>query len=239
MESIRSKLIRSGRAKRVLVGGSDSITKFSVDGFTSLLIYDENACKPFDKNRNGLNLGEAGAYLILESEDVLGNKHSFGEIVAYANRNEAYHATASSPEGEGAYLTMKQAIEKANLSSEDISFVHAHGTATPTNDESELNALKRIFKHKIPAFASSKSYVGHTLGAAGALNAIYTLLAMQHSFLFENLNFDESIDGINEPIRKFTPNFPIQYAISNAFGFGGNNNSIVFANTQKGGSNAI
>ncbi|RUA24160.1 MAG: beta-ketoacyl-[acyl-carrier-protein] synthase family protein [Bacteroidetes bacterium] len=234
-----SKLIRSGRAKRVLVGGSDSITKFSVDGFTSLLIYDENVCKPFDKNRNGLNLGEAGAYLILESEDVLGNKQSFGEIVAYANRNEAYHATASSPEGEGAYLTMKQAIEKANLSSEDISFVHAHGTATPTNDESELNALKRIFKHKIPAFASSKSYVGHTLGAAGALNAIYTLLAMQHSFLFENLNFDESIDGINEPIRKFTSNFPIQYAISNAFGFGGNNNSIVFANTQKGGSNAI
>jgi len=173
------------------------------------------------------------------AEDVLGNKQSFGEIVAYANRNEAYHATASSPEGEGAYLTMKQAIEKANLSSEDISFVHAHGTATPTNDESELNALKRIFKHKIPAFASSKSYVGHTLGAAGALNAIYTLLAMQHSFLFENLNFDESIDGINEPIRKFTSNFPIQYAISNAFGFGGNNNSIVFANTQKGGSNAI
>jgi len=236
---VGSKLIRSGRAKRVLVGGSDSITKFSVNGFTSLLIYDENACKPFDKNRNGLNLGEAGAFLILESEDILGDKQTYGEVIAYANRNEAFHTTASSPEGEGAYLTMKQAIEKANLGIEDISFIHAHGTATPTNDESELNALKRLFKHKIPAFASSKSYVGHTLGAAGSLNAIYTLLAMKHSFLFENLNFNESIDGKNEPIREFTANYPIQYAISNAFGFGGNNNSIVFANTQKGGSNAF
>ena len=232
-----ARLIRSGRTKRVLVGGSDSLTKFSVNGFSSLLIYDDTWCKPFDKNRNGLNLGEAGAYLILESEEVIGNKAYFGEIIGFANRNEAFHATASSPEGEGAYTTMSQALKKANLKASEISFVHAHGTATPNNDESELNALKRLFNNSLPPFSSSKSYVGHTLGAAGSLNAIFTLLAMKHRFLFENLNFKESIDGKNEPLKKFIPNYSIQYAISNAFGFGGNNCSLIFANSKKGEQN--
>lgn len=228
-----TRLIRSGRAKRVLVGGSDPITKFSLNGFASLLIYDENVCKPFDKDRNGLNLGEAGAYLILESEEVVNNKKCYAEIVGYANRNEAFHASASTPDGEGAFLTMKQALAMTNIEPNQISFVHAHGTATPNNDQSELNALKRVFNNKIPNFASSKSYIGHTLGAAGAINAIYGIIAMKDSFVFQNLSFTKPIEDGFEPIKEYTPNVHMDYILSNAFGFGGNNSSIVFANISK------
>jgi 3-oxoacyl-[acyl-carrier-protein] synthase-1 len=233
-----SRLIRSGRAKRVLVGGSDPITKFSLNGFASLLIYDEDACKPFDKNRKGLNLGEAGAFLVLESEDVVGSKQTYGEVLGFSNRNEAYHATASSPEGEGAQLCIQEALKNANLTPNQIDFVHAHGTATPNNDESELNALKQVFSNNIPPFCSTKSYVGHTLGAAGSLNAIYTLLAMKQQFLFKNLNFNTPIEKDYLPITQTKENTNIKYALSNAFGFGGNISSIVFANTQKGADNA-
>jgi len=232
-----SRLIRSGRAKRVLVGGSDPITKFSLNGFASLLIYDEEACKPFDKNRNGLNLGEAGAFLVLESEDVVGSKQTYGEVLGFSNRNEAYHATASSPEGKGARLCIQEALKNANLNPNQIDFVHAHGTATPNNDESELNALKQVFGDNIPPFCSSKSYIGHTLGAAGSLNAIYTLLAMKQRFLFKNLNFNIPIEKGYEPIIQTKENTDIKYALSNAFGFGGNNSSIIFSNSQKGGDN--
>ena len=229
-----ARLIRSGRAKRVLVGGSDPITKFSLNGFSSLLIYDEEACKPFDKNRKGLNLGEAGAYLILESEELIGQKNPYAEVLGWANRNEAFHASASTPEGDGALLTMKDALKKAKIDAKQISFVHAHGTATPNNDESELHAIKRLFSNDLPHYASSKSYVGHTLGAAGALNAIYAILSIKHEFLFKNLNCEQPIEEDYPPTNQTIRNYNNQYCMSNAFGFGGNNSSIVFAKTKKG-----
>ncbi len=232
-----TRLIKNGRAKRVLVGGSDPLTKFSLNGFASLMIYDEENCKPFDARHQGLNLGEGGAFLVLESEDVLGKKDIYAEVLGYANRNDAFHSSASSPDGEGAYATIKQALKEAALMPEQISFVHAHGTATPNNDTSEGEALKRIFKTNIPPFASSKSYVGHTLGAAGALNAIYAILAMKYSFLFPNLNFKEAMDEQLIPILKVKRNINLSYVLSNAFGFGGNNTSIVFGKVNKGGDN--
>jgi 3-oxoacyl-[acyl-carrier-protein] synthase-1 len=226
------RLIQSGRAQRVLVGGSDPFTKFSLNGFLSLKIYDSGLCRPFDAEREGLNLGEGAAFLVLESEDAAKSKTKYAEILGYANRNDAFHASASSPDGEGAYLTMKQAIEMSGLTPGQIDFVHTHGTATPNNDESELNALQRIFGTNIPPFASSKSYTGHTLGGAGSVNAVFSILSMQHSFLFANLNFKTPMEHGIRPVSEVRENVSINYVISNAFGFGGNNSSLVFG---KGG----
>jgi 3-oxoacyl-[acyl-carrier-protein] synthase-1 len=226
------RLIQSGRAKRVLVGGSDPFTKFSLNGFLSLKIYDPGMCRPFDAEREGLNLGEGAAFLVLDSEEVAAGKTKYAELLGYANRNDAFHASASSPDGEGAYLTMKQAIEMSGLKPGQIDFVHTHGTATPNNDESELTAMRRIFGTQLPAFASSKSYTGHTLGGAGSVNAIFSILTMQHSFLFPNLNFKTPMEPGISPVSELRENVNINYVISNAFGFGGNNSSLVFG---KGG----
>ena len=226
------RLIANGIAKRVLVGGSDALTKFSLNGFRSLMIYDKNQCRPFDQSRDGLNLGEAGAYLVLESEEVIGNKHIHAEVLGFANKNDAFHASASSPDGEGAYLAMNTAMEMAKLKPEDISFVHAHGTATPNNDETEITAIQRIFKDKLPPIASSKAFIGHTLGAAGALNVIYSILCIKESFLFKNLNLKQPIidSGL---ITNFKDNIQIETTICNAFGFGGNNSSIIIKKVPK------
>lgn len=233
-----ARLIKSGRAKRVLVGGSDPLTKFSLNGFSSLMIYDNEVCKPFDKDRKGLNLGEAGAFLVLESEEVCGEKDKLAEVLGYANRNDAYHSSASSPNGEGAYLSMQNALRMANIGADNIDFIHAHGTATPNNDETEITALKRIFADNVPYFSSSKSYVGHTIGAAGALNAIYSILAINNSFIFKNLNFISPDTDSLSPVVNKQEGIDIQYVMSNAFGFGGNNTSLVLGKSKRGGQNA-
>lgn len=232
-----ARLIKSGRAKRVLVGGSDPLTKFSVNGFSSLMIYDNGVCKPFDKDRNGLNLGEAAAFLILESEEVCNTKIKLAEVLGYANRNDAYHSSASSPDGEGAYLSMHNALKMANIAADKIDFIHAHGTATPNNDNTEITAIKRIFQDKIPLFASSKSYLGHTLGAAGAVNAICSILTINNSFVFGNLNFTSPDENSLSPVASTLEGVNIDYVMSNAFGFGGNNTSLVFGKSMMGGNN--
>lgn len=232
-----TRLIKSGRAKRVLVGGSDSLSKFSLNGFASLMIYDKEPCKPFDKDRDGLNLGEAGAFLVLESQEEAKNKNIYAEVVGYANRNDAFHYSASSPNGEGAFQSMQAAIKMAKIEPEDISFVHAHGTATPNNDETEGIAIQRVFNKSIPPFASSKSFVGHTLGAAGAINSIFSILALKHSFIFPNLNFKTQIPGGIKPNTE-SVELPLKYCLSNSLGFGGNNATLVFKKLMKGGNNA-
>lgn len=229
-----ARLIKSGRAKRVLVGGSDPLTKFSLNGFLSLMIYDNEACRPFDKDRRGLNLGEAGAFLVLESEEVCESKDRLAQVLGYSNRNDAYHASASSPDGEGAFLSMYNALKMAKIEADKIDFVHAHGTATLNNDASETTAIKRIFGDKIPYFTSSKSFVGHTIGAAGAINAIFSILAINNSFVFENLNFTSPDDNSLSPVVNKLEGIDIQYVMSNAFGFGGNNTSLVFGKSKKG-----
>ncbi len=231
---LAARLIRSGKAKRVLAGGGDPLSKFSLNGFKSLMIYDDQPCRPFDSKRNGLNLGEGAAYLILESEESAKGKEVYGELLGYANRNEAFHASASSPDGQGAYLTMLDALRSAGLQAGDIDFVHAHGTATPNNDESELRALMRLFGDNLPPFASSKAYVGHTLGAAGVVNAVFSLLSLKHAFLFPNPNFENEMEKGIKPVTEFQPDTEINYCMSNAFGFGGNNTTLIFGKGGQG-----
>src|SRR5690606_34628802 len=187
-------------------------------------------CKPFDENRNGLNLGEGAAYLVLENEKSIsatGNK-PLCLLKGWSNAADAYHQTASSPEGKGATLAMKNAIEKSGVALSDISYINAHGTGTKNNDLSESTALQNIFGKNIPPFSSTKAFTGHTLAAAGAIEAVYSVLSIVHQVLLPGLNYTNvmSETGLT-PVTEYKP-CQVNAVLSNSFGFGGNNTSLIF-----------
>ncbi len=227
-----ARMIKNGLLDRVVVGGTDSLTKFTLNGFNTLLIFDKNECRPFDAERNGLNLGEGAGYLVLESEKSIAHssKKILGELTGYANANDAFHQTASSPDGNGAYLAMLQALEISGLKPSEIDYINVHGTATQNNDLSEGIALKRIFGEHIPSFSSTKSFTGHTLGAAGGIEAVFSILALKHQVIFPNLRFKTPIPELNlVPETTFRENVSLKNVLSNSFGFGGNNSTLVFS----------
>lgn len=225
-----ANLLRTGKAKRVLVGGSESLSKFHLNGFNVLMILDHEPCRPFDADRHGLNLGEGAGYLVLESEDDALNRGA--EILAYiggyANTCDAFHQTASSDNGEGAYLAMKYAIRMANVAPGDIVYVNAHGTATPNNDLSESAALLRLFGDKMPRVSSTKAFTGHTTSASGGLEAAICVMAMRNGFVPANLNWNSTAKGLIKPVTH-TEKCELKYVLCNAFGFGGNESSLVLS----------
>ena len=223
-----ARLISSGKLKRVLVGGTDCLSKFTLNGFNSLKILSSEPCKPFDNNRSGLNLGEGAAFLLLEAEEVVGNKNISGRITGYGNANDAFHQTASSETGEGAYKAMEQAFRISGILPEDIDYINAHGTATKNNDLSESVAMQRIFKSKIPSFSSTKAFTGHSLAAAGAIEAVFSLLSLEQQQIFPNLNFSDEMEetGLN-PVTA-SKEKDLKMVLSNSFGFGGNCTSLIF-----------
>ena len=224
-----SRMIKHGLADRVLVGGGDALTKFTVNGFNSLRIYDTEFCKPFDNNRNGLNLGEAGAYILLENDKSLSITKNLriGTILGWGNANDAYHQTASSPNGEGAQKSMQLALKEANLKPEDIDYINAHGTATANNDLSEGRAIETLFGRN-QLFSSTKGYTGHTLAAAGIVECIYSILSIQNKTIFPVLNYNNKMSELEiTPINKLKRNVKINTVLSNSFGFGGNNATII------------
>ncbi|NIJ54915.1 beta-ketoacyl-[acyl-carrier-protein] synthase family protein [Dyadobacter arcticus] len=227
-----ARLIRSGRAKRVIVGGVDSLAKYTVNGFNALKILSESACKPFDENRNGLNLGEGAAYLVLESEEAAGSKRVYAEVSGFGNANDAHHPSAMSDNAIGAVSSMRDAIQSAGISYDQIGYVNAHGTGTQNNDEVELYGLNHLFA-KMPPYSSTKSFTGHTLGAAGAVEAIYSVLSIVYSELYPSLNVESPIGTYHStPISSFSDNHAIKFALSNSFGFGGNCTSLVFGSVS-------
>ncbi|SFF64113.1 3-oxoacyl-[acyl-carrier-protein] synthase-1 [Salegentibacter agarivorans] len=224
-----ARMIKTGKLKRVIVGGTDCLTKFTLNGFNSLMILSNEQCKPFDENRKGLNLGEGAAYLVLEAEEEINGKPVLGRISGYGNANDAFHQTASSENGEGAFLAMQKALKTAGIPVEKINYINAHGTATKNNDKAESAALERIFSNKLPDFSSTKAFTGHTLAASGALEAVYSLLAIQNEQVFPNLNFSNPM--LNPgfiPVTNLKEK-PIDYVLSNSFGFGGNCTSLIFS----------
>ncbi|WP_026631590.1 beta-ketoacyl-[acyl-carrier-protein] synthase family protein [Dyadobacter alkalitolerans] len=227
-----ARLIRSGRAKRVIVGGVDSLAKYTVNGFNSLKILSASACKPFDENRDGLNLGEAAAYLVLEAEDVVGDKRVYAEVAGYGNANDAHHPSAMSDEAIGAMLSMREAIESAGISFNRIDYINAHGTGTPNNDEVELTGMTKLFE-EIPPFNSTKSYTGHTLGAAGAVEAIFSILSIVHDEIFPSLHVKTAMSSHKaQPVAALIQDKKVAYVLSNSFGFGGNCTSLVFGSVN-------
>lgn len=226
-----ARLIKAGMLDRVIVGGTDCLSKFTINGFKSLMILSETDCMPFDENRTGLNLGEAAAFLVLESDAVVKaeNKKVLAYVSGYANANDAFHQTASSEYGDGATLAMQKALEVAGLSPRDIDYINAHGTATPNNDLSEGRAIQRIFGEHIPPFSSTKAFTGHTLAAAGAVEAVFSILSLQHQMIFPNLNFQTPMKEFDLIPETQVRAHDMQHVLSNSFGFGGNCSTLIFS----------
>ena len=224
-----TRLIKSGRVKRAIVGGADSLAKYTVNGFNALKILSESPCKPFDENRCGLTLGEGAAYLVLESEEVVANKKTYAQVLGYGNANDAFHTSTISDDAVGVISSISQALESAKLAPNKIDYINAHGTGTRNNDFVELFGLSKIF-NKVPPFNSTKSYTGHTLGAAGAIEAIFSILSINNNELYQSLNINTPISKFNlAPIEKHETGIDINYVLSNSFGFGGNCTSLILS----------
>lgn len=222
--------IQRGLLDRVIVGGTDALSKFTINGFNTLMILSDSDNTPFDEDRKGLNLGEAAAYLVLESQEQVSKHHKpvWAYLTGYGNANDAFHQTASSENGEGAYLAMKEALSVAGLSPGDIDYINVHGTATSNNDLSEGRALERLFPTP-PLFSSTKPYTGHTLAAAGAIEAVYSILALQRNTVFPNLNFRTKMKALDLLPNTEVKHVELQHVLSNSFGFGGNCSSLIFS----------
>ncbi len=201
-----AELLKADKADIVFAGGAEALTKFHLSGFASLMILDKEVCRPFAPDRAGLNLGEGAAFLVMETEEHA--KERGAKILCRfsggGNACDAFHQTASSPNGEGAYLAMTKALKDAHLSSDDIQYVNAHGTGTVNNDESETAALKRVFGENLPRIESTKNITGHTTSAAGAIEAVIC-------------------------VKKILENPAFKNVMDNSFGFGGNDTSLIFS----------
>jgi len=234
-----ARLIKNGLATKAVVGGTDALSRFTLNGFNTLMILDREHCRPFDKTRTGLNLGEGAAYLILEDYEsaVAEGKKIYAIVSGYANANDAHHQTASSDNGQGPYLSMKNALAEAGLQPGDINYINAHGTGTDNNDLTESVALTRLFD-EVPPFSSTKAYTGHTLGAAGSVEAIISILALNNKIAFPNINCKNGIEEVNiRPVSDLYELEKSEHVLTNSFGFGGNDSSVIFSNpdayTQK------
>jgi 3-oxoacyl-[acyl-carrier-protein] synthase-1 len=229
---LAARMIESGTIDRVIAGGSDALSRFTINGFRSLMIYDSEKCRPFDKNRRGLNLGEGAGYLLLENEASLEQSmnSALAKITGWHNANDAYHQTGTSPEGDGAMKAMQGALETTSLSADSRDYVNAHGTATPNNDQSESNALKRIFKEKKINYSSTKGFTGHTLGASGGIEAVFSVLAVKNQCYLPNIGLQQEMEEApNLPVTNFKQQVPVSNVMSNSFGFGGNSTSLIFS----------
>ena len=222
-----ARMIRNGITDSILAGGMDAISRISLNGFNSLEILSPTGCRPFDRNRNGVTIGEGAAFLVLESEKSAKNKKIYGEIAGYANRNETFHQTASSPDGAGIAMAMRQALDVAGIQPENIDYINAHGTGTQINDLSEGNAVGMVFGKNIPPVSSTKAYTGHTLAAAGAIEAVLSLLSIREQTLFPNLGLENVMDELTFIPQPEMEKAGIQYVLSNSLGFGGANTSLI------------
>ena len=229
--ALGARLLQQGRAKRVLAGGADALCRFTIEGFRSLSAMDMEPCKPFSPQRKGMNLGEGAAYLVLErlSDVVREGREPLAILGGWSNRNDAHHATATSPEGRGPFLAMSDAIERAGLRPSDIAHINAHGTATDNNDDTELRAMERLFD-PVPPFTSTKALTGHTLAAAGALEAMIAIQCMRLGLIPSARRADAVMPGHTATPLSASLRTSVRNVLSNSFGVGGNCSSLLLMN---------
>jgi len=222
-------LIKNDRADIVIAGGVDLFTYLTFCGFNSVFAISPERCKPFDEKRRGLNLGDAAAFVVIENEkSTKKEKEVYAEIGGYGILNEAYHATAPHPDGIYALKAMKKAIKAANIQATDINYINAHGTSTKANDKMEIKAIQSLVGDNQVYVSSSKSMLGHCLGAAGSIEALITALAIKKKFIPPSINIDTDISNFGnvEIVKEYTE-FNINAALSNSFAFAGNMASIL------------
>lgn len=221
-----SEMLKSGEADIVFAGGVEGLSKFHLNGFNTLMILDQQQCRPFDKTRAGLNLGEGAGFVVLQREEDAEGAEFY--VRGYANRCDAFHQTASSENGEGAYLAMTEALNMAGLKPEEIQYINAHGTGTPNNDPSESAAIRRVFGENYPLVSSTKGFTGHTTSASGSIEAIISILAMQNNFVPGNWGWAEQDEACITPTQG-VDDIKLDNVLCNSFGFGGNDSSLVIS----------
>ena len=226
-----ARMIRQNVLDVVVAGGTDALTRFTLNGFNTLMILDQEYCQPFDEDRRGLNLGEGAAYVVLVSDKVAATLNSAPvcTLSGWANANDAHHQTASSPEGKGNLLAMEGALRKAGLTPSAIDYINLHGTGTQNNDSSEGAAIAALFREHYPSMSSTKSFTGHTLGASGAIEAVYSVLAIREGLVFPNLRLQHPMENLPFRVATEPEKKEIRHVLSNSFGFGGNCSSLVFS----------
>jgi 3-oxoacyl-[acyl-carrier-protein] synthase-1 len=226
-----ARMMKAGKLDCAIAGGTEALTRFHINGFNALKILDKQPCRPFDAQRNGINLGEGAAYLVLETEEanaITGNT-VICELTGYGNACEAFHQTASSPEGTGAYLAMKKALDMSGEAPENIDYINAHGTGTDNNDLSEGHAIEKLFTEKIPFVSSTKPFTGHMTSAAGSAEAVISILSLSYNIIWPNLNFSAPMPELSfQPVTELLRNREVNLVMTNSFGFGGNNTSLIF-----------
>lgn len=225
--------IRMGAADVVCAGGADALCRLTLNGFASLLAMDEMGCRPFDRDRRGMSLGEGAAFVVLESERHAERRGRtpIAVLAGWSNSCDAHHATAPDPQGRGIETAMRKALDAAKVAPEDIDYINAHGTGTVDNDRAEGAMLRRVFD-RLPPISSTKRVFGHTLAAAGAIEGIACLLAIRHGFVPGNPGFSNADPecGVVPIVR--TRLARSRTAVSNSFGFGGNNSILVFTGPE-------
>jgi 3-oxoacyl-[acyl-carrier-protein] synthase II len=226
-------LIRSGEQQVVFVGGSESLSEVTFSGFNALRVMSPEGCRPFDRHRRGLSLGEGAAILILEAFEQARKRGAtmYAEVLGYAINSDAYHMTSPDPEARGMRRVMTRALKQAQVTADRIDYINAHGTGTRINDSMETTAIQRVFgtnPRQRPAVSSTKSMVGHCLGAAGAIEAVATVLALHKQVIPPTIHLTEPDPacGLDHVAQNARPQ-KIRRALSNSFAFGGNNSTLV------------
>ena len=228
-----ANLIRTGQAVRVAAGGTEALSNFHLNGFNSLMILDSEPCRPFDAGRAGLNLGEGAAYLILEDERsaIERNASILGVLSGGGNACDAFHQTASSENGEGAFLAMKKALDSSGIDAGEIDYINAHGTGTINNDASESTAIRRVFGDNVPPVSSTKAFTGHTTSASGSIESVFCLLAIQEGIILPQLNFCTPDPACIVPSPGGEKR--LKHVLCNSFGFGGNDSSLIISSYDR------
>jgi len=227
-----AQMIEADMLDVAIAGGADGLSRFTLNGFNTLMILDRQPCQPFDQNRRGLNLGEGAAYVVLMNERAMRQcgAAAICTVSGYANANDAFHQTASSPEGTGNILAMQGALAQAGLQPEDIDYINLHGTGTANNDSSEGKAVSTVFSGHIPRASSTKAFTGHTLGAAGAVEAVFSAFTIRDGMIFPNLRWETCMEELSwQPVTELMTGLDIRHVLSNSFGFGGNCSSLIFS----------
>lgn len=217
-----ARYVAAGLCDAAVVGGVDSLCYSTLYGFNSLELVSSQPCRPWDAARDGINLGEGGGFALLERDT-----DAPLQLLGYGESSDAYHMSTPHPDGAGAHAAMAAALERAGLTPDAIGYINLHGTATPSNDRAEDRAVSRLFGTDVPC-SSTKGWTGHTLGAAGITEAVFTFLALEHGFLPPTLNCRERDPELSLNVLQAAREASPRFAMSNSFGFGGSNCSLVF-----------
>jgi 3-oxoacyl-[acyl-carrier-protein] synthase-1 len=220
-----ARLIEAGWIDAAVVGGVDSLCLTTLYGFHSLQLFSPDLCRPWDAQRSGVSLGEGAAFALLQREPAAGEA-PLARLLGFGESSDAHHMSSPHPEGELAAAAMRQALAGAGLAPKQIDYINLHGTGTPSNDAAEDRAVQTVFGSEVPC-SSTKGATGHTLGAAGGVEAVISLLALRHGLVPGGINVRERDPALGANYLQANRSQPVRYVLTNSFGFGGSNASLV------------